>query len=503
MRICRRDSIPSATSYATLSHCWGHLKIQTLTSANSQELHHEIKSHELCKTFQDAIRLTRLAGFEYLWIDSLCIIQDDLDDWRQESALMAHVYGCSSLNISATGAANGSEGCFFERLPSYQLKYELPLLLNGALISLSICSFPPESWRYNNNADSMAWYRRLITSQPLLQRAWCIQERLLSRRTLHFSRPELFWECKTKSASENFPDEFPRALRFDEFYEKEKGDALSWEDVVHMYTRTSLTKSTDKLVAIGGIAASVQKTRKDSYLAGLWRRELEKGLYWNVWVGEAVKRPTTYRAPSWSWAAVDGPVCPAGTGYNTAFKASTEGAATQTYIEVLDASVEAVGESPFGEIRGGKVTLRCEGLIPAAVSPVSKDDGFADDMRLHLRTGREHVFHGQPLWDCPEDVLQAGLERMIYVLPVWREVYVCNDNPMADTCSLVLQRVEGGGRGCYRRSGTFTNSRAWSHADPDWIVGVVERGDGEVEEEEYVEVWVDGSGKRRFVIEII
>lgn len=121
MRLCLSQGLPTDTEYLTLSHCWGQKHFTTLTRESFHSFLCEIPTDLLTKTFKDAIAITRKLGFRYIWIDSLCIFQGDLSDWRAESALMANVYGNSTLNIAAADAPDGDTGCFFERT-SFKLK---------------------------------------------------------------------------------------------------------------------------------------------------------------------------------------------------------------------------------------------------------------------------------------------------------------------------------------------------------------------------------------------
>jgi len=103
-------------SYIALSHCWGntHNQVKTLKS-NIQKRKHEICWDELNQSYKDAISLTRRLGFNFLWIDSLCIVQDDPDDWEQQSARMSSIYENSFLTICATRAKDGDSGLFCDR----------------------------------------------------------------------------------------------------------------------------------------------------------------------------------------------------------------------------------------------------------------------------------------------------------------------------------------------------------------------------------------------------
>jgi hypothetical protein len=104
-----------STPYTTLSHCWGGKMPFMLVSSNIHHLMDKIVVSELPITFQHAIAITKRLGIRYIWIDSLCIIQDSEDDWRRESSTMNQVYQFGYCNIAAAAAANSSEGCFFKR----------------------------------------------------------------------------------------------------------------------------------------------------------------------------------------------------------------------------------------------------------------------------------------------------------------------------------------------------------------------------------------------------
>ena len=113
-RLVLAADLPCDTQYATLSHCWDNIELFQLKRENFGSLRKCIPRNLLCKTFQDAIRIAQGLGLEYLWIDSLCIIQDDIEDWRKELASVSKVYGFSTINIAAPGAINGNVGCFFK-----------------------------------------------------------------------------------------------------------------------------------------------------------------------------------------------------------------------------------------------------------------------------------------------------------------------------------------------------------------------------------------------------
>jgi hypothetical protein len=165
--------------YATLCHCWGDQEFFKLRPDNLDLLIKMIPMYELPKTFTDAIDITRKLGLDYLWIDSICIIQGDNCDWEHESALMSPVYGGSSVNIAASSARDGSQGCFLK--PKY--------FTGGFLAEISI-----KGSRKVYDFRSPLTYDKATVNSHLATRAWAFQEKLLAPRTLHCGDQGLFWE---------------------------------------------------------------------------------------------------------------------------------------------------------------------------------------------------------------------------------------------------------------------------------------------------------------------
>lgn len=113
-RLCRSDGLSAETCYLTLSHCWGKQSFLRLTRDKIRPFEDNIPIDELSPSFQDAIYLTINLGVNFLWIDSLCIIQDDLTDWEHESQIMGQIYKGALCNIAASGHANESRGFLLE-----------------------------------------------------------------------------------------------------------------------------------------------------------------------------------------------------------------------------------------------------------------------------------------------------------------------------------------------------------------------------------------------------
>jgi hypothetical protein len=169
--------------YFCLSHCWGQHDFITTTSTNLQRQIEGIPWHELPQTFQDAISFTQRLGYTYLWIDSLCILQDDIEDWRREGSKMSEIYSNAHVTLAATASSDASGGCFRRRRKPSFAKHTCPDL-----------HATYTDWYVWNRPDHSGWSTDRL---PLQQRGWAFQERLLSRRLIHFTGEEIIWECRT------------------------------------------------------------------------------------------------------------------------------------------------------------------------------------------------------------------------------------------------------------------------------------------------------------------
>ncbi|KAF2255586.1 HET-domain-containing protein, partial [Trematosphaeria pertusa] len=303
--------------YVSLSHCWGKSEFLQLTESNLECFKKGIPIDALSKTFQDAIEATRCLGMRYIWIDSLCIIQqqDSKDDWLRESPQMGMIYSNSYCNIAATGASDGNDGLFKPRCPH--------------TVFPSAIRNPHRDFELHLTHEHH-WEAELLDA-PLLERGWVLQERILSPRILHFGRRQLLWECCESEASERLPDQLPSLPVAHQYagykssltLHPDGGQGLPstendpfarasihalWNRLVSAYSRTNLTYPEDKLIAIAGIAAKIQSGLKTDYLAGLWGDRLTSQLLWRVEQPSRRERPRCYRAPSFSWASVDGTI---------------------------------------------------------------------------------------------------------------------------------------------------------------------------------------------------
>jgi hypothetical protein len=301
--------------YAALSYCWGGKQSITLNQATQPQLETALQLELLPKTLQDAILVTMKLGMRFLWVDTLCIIQDSEEDRNRELKSMVQTYRNAFLTIAAASARSSRDGFLHKRTPRAS-KYPRFVLPYRAWDPEDGQSEPPplgtvvlQEQFYHNPLE-----------EPINNRAWTLQERLVSKRVIIYGTHELLWQCQNgqqiaggigfsfDAGSERLDNAF-----FDPAISiSSKHLSISWEDVVIDYTHRETSFEEDKLVAMSAVASEFQRVAQgDKYLAGLWKRDLARGLLWimDPCVGQTLRpRPSTYVAPSWSWASTNGMV---------------------------------------------------------------------------------------------------------------------------------------------------------------------------------------------------
>lgn len=295
--------------YAALSHCWGgDIPLKTLT-ANIEEHQHGIPEDRLPKTFLDAVHIARTLQIPFLWIDSLCIIQDDHEDWARESGRMGSYYSGTTLTIAADCAANSSEGCFKERTQGawdfariersrFGLKNDVYLRVTPEkyLHGVGHCFWPASPSDFDNR-------------NPLNTRAWTLQETFLSKRIVHFTHGEMVWDCQKVTACECSVGETKEAFPTLNKPPFKDLPALykEWMQIIHVFSKRSITHETDRLPAISGVAEVFSQVTKDEYVCGIWKN-YPSTLLWDPESAGSSLRQDKFYAPSWSWASIATPI---------------------------------------------------------------------------------------------------------------------------------------------------------------------------------------------------
>ena len=350
VRLCQGDSLPRDTRYLTLSHCWGSVAFTTLTRSNLHKFKRRIPTQKLTKTFQDAIVTTRRLGFRYLWIDSLCIIQRNVVDWQRELTKMESVYTNSTLNICASDSADGEAGCFFQRDATR---------LYGCRVQA--CFDPDDSTRTCSlDCFPLDYAKKRLESNVLESRAWVFQEKILAPRAILMGASEVVWECREVAASETCWSSFepPRRTRASVItsWTARPPQSVSelWCDCVLAYSRGQLTFPRDRLAAISAVARQFAARFNTTYVGGLWEEDLLHQLLWYSVLGDQRLRPSEYRAPSWSWASVDGQI-------DWQRSLSGNDGELQILSDIVSVTVQHAGD-PFGGLTDGRLVVRSRAL---------------------------------------------------------------------------------------------------------------------------------------------
>ncbi|KAJ5949092.1 hypothetical protein N7454_000676 [Penicillium verhagenii] len=356
-------------AYTALSYCWGGISYHQTTTENIRQRKKAIDFDSLPRTIQDSIRVTKVLGFRYIWIDSLCIIQDDRDDWERQALNMASIFQNAQVTIIAARANSSDEG--FLQLRDTRKSCAIPWNREG------IKKKTPQVWMTEH---AQSWIELNSTSR-VATRGWTFQERILAPRSLVFGKDQMYWECnacvkcennvlpiandalswvstaiRTKSQKHDIYNEdaavvdllkdsesvgkwkrpsifFDQSVparglvkkfknwkpgRYDTTPDLYENSMLAeWSETVEGYSDRKLTVPSDKLPAISGIMLNLwnkHKRQQGDYVAGMWTKHIEElsGLLWKVDADvKDVKIPKDkYRAPSWSWAKIDGKIEP-------------------------------------------------------------------------------------------------------------------------------------------------------------------------------------------------
>ncbi|KAH7130786.1 heterokaryon incompatibility protein-domain-containing protein, partial [Dendryphion nanum] len=266
--------------------------------------------NELPNTFQDAILVVKKLGLRYLWIDNLCIVQDNEADWKAHVTEMANIYANAFITIAA-GAIEDDDGGIFNRVP---LEYIKPIKFAVEVDSIVHGSYARSQVQHYLSKNSP--YEHI----PLLTPGWVLQEQYLSKRYLCFGPHEITWECREELACSctTFPNGYnPRAQgRSGWPHSLCNGNRIAqiaqlssheikhlWQDIVCAFSQRDLTFPSDRLPALAGVAEVFKKHRSSRYLMGLWSDNVLHDLAWQRSPIDHPYGRSLELLPSWTWAA--------------------------------------------------------------------------------------------------------------------------------------------------------------------------------------------------------
>ncbi|RYP37982.1 hypothetical protein DL767_002710 [Monosporascus sp. MG133] len=359
-------------TYAALSYCWGGEQVHKTTTENLPRYSLNVQWENLPKTIQDAVKVTAALGIEYLWVDSICIVQDDGDDKAREIAHMPSIYNGATVTIVAATAKAAKDGFLHDRDPH--------TLMGGAFSLPFRCPDGRIGSVYLSKIGNLEFDEHIDT------RAWTLQEAYLSTRLLRFGNKQCSLTCQCSPSKPRIVDGWKLGQEYDvrhveniiflstlnveddvpalkHFYKSTYGTDLEydvdaretvhgdfidmWRDLVEAYTTRSLSVPGDRCLAISGLADRIAPILKTRYVAGHWEKFLPADLLWRVETPQP--KPRAYQGPSWSWTSVNGSVL--------FYKADRN-----VSLEVQKADTQLYSpKAPFGAVKQG--TLRVRGKL--------------------------------------------------------------------------------------------------------------------------------------------
>lgn len=439
-RIAVRETatLPDHVRYATLSHCWGENPERWKVSVASNG---DVDMATTPKILNDAMKLLRELDFAYLWVDALCIDQNSIPEWLAESEKMGAIFQHAKLNVSALAARHGNQDLFQKPDEVMNLLLSVPCDSGETPVLLSISL--RDKWIHQ------------IGFSKLYSRGWVLQERVLSPRILHIGKGELFWDCIEYRTTDLGPTDnninaVIESLSLRDLVSRRQPPVLSpqsragkayrtWHDIVTAYSGTQLTKASEKLVAISGLANRVAENSDidpGDYVAGLWKATLNEDLLWCVDGRQCFPE----RAPSWSWARWDGVVTFADLGY------------TIHHTRILNVSVPRTSPGSGRIALQGPLTLLYlddtvdyPEMQPFKHSPeeqISDIDVTAPSMQIPARKLK---------WDCSDT--QAHVHQQYYLL--WMASSPLQPLGNQGLCYGLVLKPTGFGKTQFERVGRF------------------------------------------------
>ncbi|KAF1366012.1 HET-domain-containing protein, partial [Lizonia empirigonia] len=293
--------------YTALSHRWGnHPPTEgnprfCTTDRNVRARRNRFSLSELPKTLRDAVRVTRELGIEYLWIDSLCIIQWNKKDWKREAGRMEDVFASAYCTIAATSAADSKAGFLTRNTNTEYVRVQ-----DAAGNQVYICAHMDD-------------FEKDVEQAGLNKRAWVLQERVLAKRTIHFSANQTYWECGEGVHCENLTKmkSSPRKGYFlldpsfpDRLFRSGRGRTVEFiHFLFENYSKRGLTKDTDRCFAASGLEARIARAlpcKNRRY--GIFQEHFHRNLLWQTSdkQTERIAYTNNQEVPSWSWMTCSG-----------------------------------------------------------------------------------------------------------------------------------------------------------------------------------------------------
>lgn len=397
------------------------------------------------KTVRESFAIVSKLGIRYIWIDALCIVQDDEMEWAEESARMGGIYRGSVVTIAVPSSQSVDQGCFNTHSRSHFDKFGRLHRVNSVLKSGASSSI----YIYGQSRPDL--HEQEIAHGPWVRRGWTFQEQIFAHRVIYYSESQLFWQCEHCRLTEDNLGILDPLTTYNQLYPvtrieyQLKGHSLlSWWylDLVKEYSSRTLTFNSDRLVALSALAKATYLNKRVEYLADIWKDLVLTGLLWRR-VGRGGKAQA-YRCPSWSWLSQDSAVS-----YELACgRLSQDVLAKQRrerlklsdgdsqdvdawhdgpFAKVLHASTTTDPINPFGTVKDGYVEIETRVVVALRTSDVLGRSWIrerSDGESLIFPSGSPNGYQGIAYMDNDDSgaenaicaLLTARFDRFVFLL---------------------------------------------------------------------------------------
>ncbi|KAH8430548.1 HET domain-containing protein [Aspergillus melleus] len=450
--------------YVALSYCWGGPQNYGLSTYNVDAYHRKISMHCLGRTIQDAVTACLRLGYHFLWVDSLCIIQDSDEDRANELGRMAAIYANADITLSAALSRSYDTGFLNTPPPVYASRpFLLPFRLPDGQTG-KICLYKPSGLFHTN------WPP--VRVETVRERAWTMQERFMSRRLLIFQE-HMLWVCPEsfghhggrlteqsyfRHAEPAVPERYGQSDLL--AYSGIEATYAKWHAIVQEYSTKLLTCHEDKLPALSSIAEVFARSLSEQYLAGLWRGNIISDLLWTgVILGpiasknkpstrppSRLTRPRSWRAPSWSFVSVEGHI------RFRIFRSYSDKVA-----ELIDCTVIPISaQAPYGQVESADIRLhafllpgrpvKAEGITQFHTESELRDSPLKPPRRVILgNVYYDIAAEKSTAWNSKNDVIESNYGVMRDTEPLWCcPLLACRSGTFIDLWGLVVARLLNG-----------------------------------------------------------
>jgi hypothetical protein len=343
--------------YVALSYSWGDKGFPMTTTETYEGRKLGFGQETVPVVFRDAASIAQRLGIGYLWVDTLCIVQDSTADWEEQAAKMGDIFEASALTIAASASPDPGVSLFGARRDEYQA-IELISDVNEVFEDVVF------KVRRKIARGIHSKTGRSLEIDPLETRAWALQEKILSTRLIAFTGGELQFSCRTSKSCECRQKSYPSQPLFSvpshiSSMEQSLKWSKSWTKIVEEYSGRSLRIPEDKLPAISGLATKFGSATGFVYIAGLWKETLMYDLSWQR-DSDLRKVPSTWLGPSFSWVSFQGAV-------SYRFARHSYSGTRIHHTEVVEVHYETMGHGPYGRAAYGSSLTVCGYTVMACL----------------------------------------------------------------------------------------------------------------------------------------